>query len=463
MKIKQIYSSLTILVTTTVVYAQVGINTPNPQATLDVVASTNTAVQDGIMPPRISKQTLASKAAGVYSTAQTGAIVYVDNVVAPSGITPSLVQVANINNTGYYYFNGTQWLSYANLYNSDGSLSGNRTVTQGTNTLSFLSTSVNGFSVDGTTFSIDASNDRVGIGTTTPETKFHVVSTAPTSGRYNVIDAPQSTTEAPILTFRNNSALATDNKAYIGFSNAGPTAGGSNWQIGSIRTSASGGGGQEDFYVGNSTGGGLIERLRILPNTGFVGIGVSVPTNKLHINATNPLRLEGLQGAAATAGSLTVDNTGVVQTRNSSNISAVRATGNITISINNTFTTIGTPSETFDNLNELNATTFTAASTGLYKVDFIINYPQRASTEDTGDGYLGYARIAVNGTDYAIMNVKVTLPETSGAPSYNTCTNSSLVKLSAGNTLTFQGLTFGSTPATTNIVAPYTINIVRID
>ena len=64
--------------------------------------------------------------------------------------------------------------SSINIYNSNGSLTANRTITQGTNTLAFTSSATNGFSVDGNTFSIDALNNRVGIGTTTPNAKLHV-------------------------------------------------------------------------------------------------------------------------------------------------------------------------------------------------------------------------------------------------------------------------------------------------
>ncbi|MEN9302936.1 MAG: hypothetical protein RL264_1365, partial [Bacteroidota bacterium] len=65
---------------------------------------------------------------------------------------------------GYYYNDGSKWVriasssDFSNIYISDGTLSANRTVTQGANTLSFTSTATNGFSIDGTTFSVDAAN-----------------------------------------------------------------------------------------------------------------------------------------------------------------------------------------------------------------------------------------------------------------------------------------------------------------
>ncbi|MEN5306537.1 hypothetical protein ABE425_03420 [Chryseobacterium cucumeris] len=69
---------------------------------------------------------------------------------------------------------GSVGASSVNLYNADGTLTGNRTVTQGANTLAFTGTKTNAFSVDGTTLSVDAANSRVGVGTTTPDTKLTI-------------------------------------------------------------------------------------------------------------------------------------------------------------------------------------------------------------------------------------------------------------------------------------------------
>lgn len=66
----------------------------------------------------------------------------------------------------------------SNLYTADGTLAGNRIVTQGTNTLAFTSSVVNGFSVGGDTFSVDALNSRVGIGSSTPLSKLFVTQPA---------------------------------------------------------------------------------------------------------------------------------------------------------------------------------------------------------------------------------------------------------------------------------------------
>lgn len=179
--------------------------------------------------------------------------------------------------------------SSVNIYNSDGTLTGNRIVTQGARTLAFTGSTANAFSVDGTTFSVDAANNRVGIGTAVPENRFHVVSAASVANRYTLIDAPAGTNQHVITALRNTSPAATGNYALLGFSNAGPTSGGAAWGIGSIRTASA-----EDFYLGNSTGGSYIERMRITSG-GDVGIGISNPSDKLTVvDASNSNQYQGI-------------------------------------------------------------------------------------------------------------------------------------------------------------------------
>ncbi|WES98320.1 hypothetical protein P2W68_01605 [Chryseobacterium arthrosphaerae] len=94
--------SLLILVFTIIVKAQVGVNTQTPSATLDIVGKPNLPNHfDGLIPPRITGDQLASKN---YSILQKGAIVY---VTQPA--TNLLGQVIHIVEEGYYYFNGQMW------------------------------------------------------------------------------------------------------------------------------------------------------------------------------------------------------------------------------------------------------------------------------------------------------------------------------------------------------------------
>ncbi|MFP3592215.1 hypothetical protein [Chryseobacterium sp. SIMBA_038] len=164
----------------------------------------------------------------------------------------------------------------------------------------------------------------VGIGISDPTTRLHVVATTANANRYNLFDATSGTNQYGILTLRNTSPLATGNYSLLGFTNSGPTSGGGNWALGSIRTGATAvNGSEEDFYIGNSTGGALTERLRIKPDTGFVGIGTTTPTARVEIasgaTGTSGLKFTNINNTTATtqnAAALGVDATGNVVIQN---------------------------------------------------------------------------------------------------------------------------------------------------
>jgi uncharacterized protein (TIGR02145 family) len=89
--------------------AQVGINTEEPKATLDIVAAkTDGTTAEGVIAPRLDRAALNAKEAK-YTAAQTGAIVYVNN--AANGTAAG--QAINVTSVGYYYFDGTVWLEMA--------------------------------------------------------------------------------------------------------------------------------------------------------------------------------------------------------------------------------------------------------------------------------------------------------------------------------------------------------------
>ena len=83
--------------------AQVGINTSDPKATLDIKGNpTLTTQTDGLLPPRISRSQLIHKTG--YGTDQKGVILYVTDL---SGTNNS--QTINVTSTGHYYFDGSFW------------------------------------------------------------------------------------------------------------------------------------------------------------------------------------------------------------------------------------------------------------------------------------------------------------------------------------------------------------------
>ncbi|KPE50753.1 hypothetical protein [Chryseobacterium indologenes] len=178
--------------------AQVGINNSSPAATLDVTSKTTgttAGTPEGLIAPRLTLLDLNQKSSA-YTAAQTGTLIYVTNAsnASPSGKT------VNIITTGYYYFDGSVWQRIINnsnnIYTSDGTLAGNRTVTQGANTLSFNSTATTGtshFNVDGSTFSVDAVNNRVGITVTAPLATLDVAGEPANTSRFDGIIPPRIT------------------------------------------------------------------------------------------------------------------------------------------------------------------------------------------------------------------------------------------------------------------------------
>ena len=265
----------------TVSYAQVGINTtnPDPSSALDVV-SANT----GILIPRmtqVERNAISSPVAGL--------LVYQTN-----------------NTPGFYYFNGTSWsnLSEDNL--------GNHTATQN------VQLNGNYLSGDGGNEGVFVATDgKVGVRTTTPTSDFFVNST---NGYPVVINTNNSRS---LLTIRNNSTSTNDIQTgylidyydgssivtaaamYMRSYNETPDV--PNLlrienRVGPIRFSA---------------GGLTFDRMTILTN-GNVGIGTTSPTQRLDING----------GLVIRAGSITAGQAGFYQTVGE--LRVYDSTGNIT-------------------------------------------------------------------------------------------------------------------------------------
>lgn len=141
-------------------FAQIGVNTTDPKATLDVAASPADAAKiDGFIAPRLTGNELKAKDA-LYLAPQTGAVVYITQAASPTTI-----KTAKVTGAGYYYFDGNIWQEFTgpNIYNSDGTLLANRTVTMGTNTLQFKNGSNSiGLNNNGTQSTLSASGSTTG-------------------------------------------------------------------------------------------------------------------------------------------------------------------------------------------------------------------------------------------------------------------------------------------------------------
>lgn len=117
-------------VLSTSAFGQVGINTAIPNATLDITASPlDLSKIDGFIAPKLKGSELKAKDA-LYDIPQTGAIVYITEVLLPASVTP---KTANVTTLGYFYYDGTKWLPIAGVTTDDWHITGNSGTTPGIN------------------------------------------------------------------------------------------------------------------------------------------------------------------------------------------------------------------------------------------------------------------------------------------------------------------------------------------
>lgn len=304
---------LPIYVKYSILTAQIGIGTATPKAALDIVSSTQ-----GILPPRMTGAQILGLTVGadqnsmlLYATSTSGAI----------------------SKIGYWYYDhtSTSWKPFdsditatnginiaSNNIRLGGALTQATTISglTATNKMSFTGTGTDAFNIDGATFSVDATNDRIGIGTSSPTNKLHVAG--------NALFAPRTTNDGtggePVsVEVYGRLQTATGQvgglKMYW-YSNSGG--------IEVIRGGASNDGMGLAFNVSNISSV-TTEAMR-LTRDGNMGVGTTAPARKLEITSgastTPSIRLTN-QTASATSSStnratnlhsLVVDASGDVHT-----------------------------------------------------------------------------------------------------------------------------------------------------
>jgi hypothetical protein len=230
----------------------VGINstgaTPDASAILDIVSSNK-----GVLVPRVS---LSSTTLSSPITSPATSLLVYNTATAGSGAT--------VVAPGYYYWDGTQWQQLG-LAGDDWSLLGNAGTTAGTNFI-------------GTTDAVDwvvktnnterirvKSTGNVGIGTTFPFAKFHVVA----SGTTGILGYSSGSNVSGVVA----QSTGTNSKGIQATSDLG-TAG---------KFTLSGAGTSIISAFDGAT------EVFTVDDGGFVGIGTTIPIARLHVQETTGL------------------------------------------------------------------------------------------------------------------------------------------------------------------------------
>ena len=143
---KYLFPLFSVILFSNAVAQRVGINTTTPQTTLDVTAPNDKSHIAGIQAPRLTREELTAKGDDLYGKNQEGTLIYITDVSKGNATGQRVV----VTKPGYYYFDGSKWqravstAEYTNLYIKDGTLTENRTVTQGDKTLTFTGTATGG-------------------------------------------------------------------------------------------------------------------------------------------------------------------------------------------------------------------------------------------------------------------------------------------------------------------------------
>ncbi|WP_144282952.1 hypothetical protein [Chryseobacterium echinoideorum] len=403
--------------TSSLIFSQVGINTENPHATLDVKSSPSDLTKtDGIIAPKVTGNELKAKD-GLYTSQLQGTVIY-----ATSAANPTSIKTVNVTQEGYYYFDGSRWMKFStgssvasgndiNLYKDNGSLTGNRNA------------NLNGFNLAFT------GKGNFGIGTTAnPLEKLEVVGDSRIKGKVVIGSSSTNSKNAalavrnidaaePIVRFTNvdgyrQFSVTDDGNVGIGLGTIEPTEtldANGNVRFRSVpletvidatdrimvlksdgtgkKVSSSTLKSEIDTNTNIYTNNGSLSEDRTLTlggnnlnfaGNGSIGIGVAAPTQKIDIAGTARLR-NVPNGSIDDNKLLVIDNDGIVKKSAlppASSFVLYDTTGNtVTHSTDNTHRPLvfqGEPDRIYtDYIEKLNNTTYRVKKRGVYTVDLV--------------------------------------------------------------------------------------------
>ena len=195
------------------------------------------------------------------------------NLAAVSNWQEGMV-VYNTDHDCIQIFNGTIWncvdTDNDGIYDGSGTIPAT-TIATITDNLDFVTSAIDGFGVDGTTFSVDGANNRVGIGTTSPSAKLHIRNVSTSSE----------------IMLHNGTAFNSGIAGEVIFK-----MGNESTNSGSIRVNRFGNspsndlrGGEMSFWTKNDLTNTSSRRM-IIKNDGRIGINTYSPSATLDVNGS---------------------------------------------------------------------------------------------------------------------------------------------------------------------------------
>ncbi|WPO89268.1 hypothetical protein [Chryseobacterium sp. HR92] len=265
----------------TLLYSQIGINTPQPKASLDVHGfETDVKKADGLIAPRLTGNQLKTKDA-LYTDDLKGAIVYITESANPVSI-----KTADVISAGYYYFNGSIWVKMEGG-TFKGDPSPDAFIDDGANNMVKLGTSSLGNTRIANSDFVIKDNGNVGIGTISPTQKLEVSGNGKFDSDSTYIDIISSgINPANVNLIRNNSGTNLSNGNLIGYFNFnGRVNGVDNTPLSTIVSNYQGNGIGNESSIDFRTSGTSNVDMKLDEN-GNLGIGTTTPSKRLDVQGT---------------------------------------------------------------------------------------------------------------------------------------------------------------------------------